>query len=372
MEIKISGVERDTVKNMQNDMQKKIPLISIGNKKIGEGEPCFIIAEAGVNHNGDLTLARKLIDVACESGADAIKFQTFKTSHLVTRDAEKADYQKKNSGSGTTQFEMLKKLELSRKDFTSLSAYAKTKGILFLSTAFDEESVDLLIRLGVPAFKIPSGEITNVPCLEKIARQKKPVILSTGMSTLEEVRDAVLCLQEHGCREIILLHCTTSYPAPPESVNLRVLDTLRMEFHLPVGYSDHTEGILVPVAAAARGACVIEKHITLDRTLTGPDHAASIEPAVLKEMIVAIRQVELALGSHEKKPDACEIRNRDVVRKSVVAREDIPRGTVLLESMLTLKRPGTGIEPRFLKSLVGKRVKTTIEKDTLITRDMIE
>jgi len=347
-------------------------IIPIGNKAVGNGKPCFIIAEAGVNHNGDLSLARKLIDVAYESGADAIKFQTFKTSHLVTCNAEKAEYQKKNDSLNPTQFGMLEKLELSDNDFKKLSTYARKKGILFLSTAFDEESVDLLIRLDVPAFKIPSGEITNFPCLEKIARQKKPVILSTGMSTLEEVREAVTCLQEHGCRDIILLHCTTSYPAPLESVNLQVMDTLRDVFHLPVGYSDHTEGILVPVAAVARGACVIEKHITLDRTLSGPDHAASIEPNELKRMIDTVRKVEQALGTADKKPESCEIGNRNVVRKSVVASEHIRKGSLLQESMLALKRPGTGIEPKYMKDLVGKRVKTAIEKDTLITQDMIE
>ena len=354
------------------NVQQKCIAISIGNKNVGNGEPCFIIAEAGVNHNGELSIAKQLIDVAYEAGADAIKFQTFKTENLVTRDAEKADYQKKNDSATTTQFEMLKKLELSEKDFKKLSSYAKKKGIIFLSTAFDEESVDLLIRLDVPAFKIPSGEITNFPCIEKIAREKKPVILSTGMSTMDEVREAVTCLQEHGCRDILLLHCTTSYPAPLKSVNLRVLDTLCDVFHLPVGYSDHTEGILVPIAAVARGACVVEKHITLDRTLTGPDHAASIEPDELKKMIVTIRMVEQALGTVDKKPESCEIRNRKVVRKSVVASENIHKGSLLLESMLTLKRPGTGIEPKYLKDLVGKRVKKSIKKDTLITRDMIE
>jgi len=346
--------------------------ITIGNRTIGDDEPCFIIAEAGVNHNGDLLLARKLIDAAYESGADAIKFQTFKTSLLVTHDARKADYQKKNDPTGTTQFGMLKNLELSNKDFRTLSSYAKKKGILFLSTAFDDESLDLLIRLGIPVYKIPSGEITNYPALEKIARRKRPVILSTGMSTLEEVRNAVTFLQVHGCTDIVLLHCTSSYPAPLESVNLRVLDTLREVFQLPVGYSDHTEGIIVPVAAVARGACVIEKHITLDRNLPGPDHAASIEPDELKQMIDAIRKVERALGTREKKPDICEIGNRDVVRKSVVAAENLRKGSILRESMLTLKRPGTGIEPKFLKDLVGKRIKMAIEKDTLITWDMIE
>jgi len=346
--------------------------ISIGNKTVGDYEPCFIIAEAGVNHNGNLSTAKKLIDVAYEAGADAVKFQIFKTENLVTRHAKKADYQKKNDSAITTQFEMLKKLELSEKDFKKLSIYAKKKGIVFLSTAFDEESVDLLIRLDVPAFKIPSGEITNFPCIEKIAGEKKPVILSTGMSTMEEVREAVACLQEHGCKEIVLLHCTSSYPTLLESVNLRVLDTLRDVFHLPAGYSDHTAGILVPIAAVARGACVVEKHITLDRTLPGPDHSASIEPDELKKMITAIRKVEKALGDPEKKLESCEISNRSLVRKSIVASRNITKGSILLKSMLAMKRPGTGIEPKYLKDLVGKIVKTAIEKDTLITRDMIE
>ena len=228
------------------------------------------------------------------------------------------------------------------------------------------------IRLDVPAFKIPSGEITNFPCIRKIAREKRPVILSTGMSTLDEVREAVRCLQQNGCRDIILLHCTTSYPAPLDSVNLRAMDTLREAFHVPVGYSDHTEGILVPVAAVARGACIIEKHITLDRTLPGPDQAASLEPRDLKEMVTAIRQVEQALGSTDKKPDSCEMSNRNVARKSIVAGEDIPKGTRLSAAMLALKRPGSGIEPRHLQDLVGKRTTRNIQKDVLISWDMVE
>jgi N-acetylneuraminate synthase len=361
-------VERDTVENIQ----KNRTMISIGNKKIGELEPCFIIAEAGVNHNGNISSARRLIDAASDAGADAVKFQTFKTENLVTPYAEKAEYQEKNDPTEMTQFEMLKKLEFSEAEFKKLSTHAKKKGIVFLSTAFDDESLDLLVRLDVPAFKIPSGEITNFPCMDKIAMQKKPVILSTGMSTMEEVKEAVTYLQEHGCRDIILLHCTTSYPAPLKSVNLRVLDTLRDVFHLPVGYSDHTEGILVPIAAVARGASVVEKHFTLDRTLPGPDHAASIEPDELKTMISVIRKVEQVLGTSDKKPESCEISNRNVVRKSVVASENIPKGSLLSESMLTLKRPGTGIEPKYLQDLVGKRVKKAINKDTLISRDMIE
>lgn len=345
--------------------------IQIGGRIIGEGEPCFIIAEAGVNHNGDLRLAKKLIDVAKKTGADAVKFQTFKASSLVTPYAKKADYQKKNDSPEETQFEMLKKLELSEQDFQKLAAYAKKKKIIFLSTAFDDKSLELLFRLDVPAFKIPSGEITNFPGLERIALQKKPVIISTGMATMEEIKAAVRAFTTHGCTDIILLHCTTSYPAPPDSVNLRVIDTLREVFRLPVGYSDHTEGFLVSAAAVAKGACVIEKHITIDRTLPGPDHAASIEPGDLKTMIDIIRQVERMLGSSEKKPEPCEINNRVIVRKSVIASEKILKGTILQESMLVLKRPGTGIEPKYLKDLIGKRVKQTIAKDTILTWEMI-
>jgi len=347
-------------------------MITISDKKIGNCEPCFIIAEAGVNHNGDLQCAKKLIDAAYEADADAVKFQTFKTENLVTRHAKKADYQKKNDSATQTQYQMLKKLEFSEADFKKLSSHAKKRGLVFLSTAFDNASLDLLIRLQVTAFKIPSGEITNFPLMEKIAQQKKPVILSTGMSTMEEVREAVTCLKEQGCSDIILLHCTTSYPAPRESVNLRVLDTLRDEFHLPVGYSDHTAGILVPLAAVARGACVIEKHFTLDRTLPGPDHAASLEPDEFKRMVRTIREIESAIGDGEKKMQECEAGIRDIVRKSIVAAKKISVGSKITEEMLAIKRPGTGIEPKYLKKLIGKSAVWGINKDTVITWDMIE
>lgn len=349
-----------------------ISKISIGNRNIGEGLPCFIIAEAGVNHNGDLDCAKRLIDAAHEAGADAVKFQTFKAENLVTRSAKKADYQTKNDSVTTTQFQMLKNLEFSEEDFKKLSLHAKKRGIVFLSTAFDNASLDLLIRLNVTAFKIPSGEITNFPLMGKIAREKKPVILSTGMSTLKEVKEAVTYLKEQGCRDILLLHCTTSYPAPLESVNLRVMDTFRDEFHVPVGYSDHTAGILVPIAAVARGACVIEKHFTLDRTLPGPDHAASLEPDEFKRMVGAIREIVSALGDGEKKMQLCEASIRDVVRKSIVAAKKITSGSIITEDLLAIKRPGTGIEPKHLKNLVGKSVVCEINKDTIITWDMIQ
>jgi len=347
-------------------------MISIGNRKIGAGEPCFIIAEAGVNHNGDPECARKLIDAAVEAQADAIKFQTFIAEILVTPSAQKAEYQKIGSSASTTQFQMLKSLELSEPVFKKLAAYAKKKGILFLSTAFDEESLELLFRLHVPVFKIPSGEITNFPFLAKIAEQKKPVILSTGMSTMAEVKDAVSCLREHGCKEIVILHCTTSYPAPPESVNLRAMNTLREEFRLPVGYSDHTAGISITIAAVAMGACVIEKHFTLDRTLPGPDHAASLEPEEFRQMVRAVRDVESAAGNGKKDIQACEVSIRAVVRKSIVAAKNIAPGALISEDMLTIKRPGSGIEPGHIQEIIGKTAPHGILKDTVITWDMIE
>lgn len=347
-------------------------VVRIGTRKIGGKNPCFIIAEAGVNHNGDPDLAKKLIDEAHRAGADAVKFQTFVAEKLVTRGAGKAEYQKKNDSTTKTQYQMLKNLELSEDDFIELAAHAKKKRIVFLSSAFDEESLDLLIRLDVRAFKIPSGEITNFPLMEKLAGQEKPVILSTGMSGLDEVSDAVSFLKDQGCSDLILLHCTTSYPAPLESVNLQVMDTLRDHFHLPVGYSDHTQGILVPVIAVARGARVIEKHFTLDRSLPGPDHPASLEPDEFTRMVRAIRDTESAIGSGKKTIQTCEIAIRDAVRKSIVAATRIPRGSVITGDMLTIKRPGNGIEPKFFRDIAGKTAVCAIKKDAVITWDMIQ
>jgi len=346
--------------------------ISINSRKIGEGEPVFVIAEAGVNHNGKLSLARRLIDAASDARADAVKFQTFKTENLVTISAKKAEYQKQSDSTSITQFQMLKNFELQETEFKKLSIYAKKKGLIFLSTAFDEDSVELLAKLKVPAFKIPSGEITNFPYLKKIAMQKKPVILSTGMSTIEEIREAVSLLKDQGCNEIVLLHCTTSYPASMESVNLRVLNTLRNIFCLPIGYSDHTEGIVIPIAAVALGACVVEKHLTLDRTLLGPDHKASVEPDEFKKMVRAIRDVESAMGDGEKKLEPCEECNRDIVRKSIVAAKNISKGSKIIKNMLAIKRPGTGIEPKYFEKIVGKKALFPIKKDTIINWDMIE
>ncbi len=346
--------------------------IKIGEKVIGSQDPCFIISEAGVNHNGDIALAKKLIDAAVEAGADAVKFQTFKAEKIVTPTAEKAEYQKTATGTAESQYEMIKKLELSDDDFWELSEYANKSGIIFLSTPFDEESVDLLDHIRVPAFKIPSGEITNFPLLKKIARKSKPIILSTGMGTLGEVEETLNYLKKHGAEEIVLLHCTTSYPAPVKSVNLRAMETLRCAFQVPVGYSDHTEGITIPIAAAAMGACVIEKHFTLDRTLPGPDHKASLEPQELAAMVKAVRDVELARGTGIKGPTEEEEAIKTVARRSIIAKRDIRAGDVLTENDLGVKRPGTGIEPRYFDSVVRAKARVPIQKDQVIQWDMIE
>ena len=341
--------------------------IEIGDKMVGESEPCFIIAEAGVNHNGDINLAKKLIDVAREAGADAVKFQTFNAENVVTKSAEKARYQKETTDAAESQFEMIKKLELTKKDFDELFAYAQKKEIIFLSSPFDKGSVDLLDELGVPAFKIPSGEITNFPLLRHIARKRKPAVLSTGMSTLGEIEEALEVIRKERVEDIILLHCVSCYPAKAEDMNLKAMETLRCTFKLPVGLSDHTLGITIPIAAVALGACVIEKHFTLDKNLPGPDHKASLEPDELKQMIKAIRDVEMALGDGMKRPTAEEEGNKRVVRRSIVARVNIPQGAIITEEMLAVKRPGTGLEPKYLGEIIGRVTEIAIKKDKAIT-----
>jgi len=340
--------------------------IRISNRAVGDGEPCFIIAEAGVNHNGDINLAKKLIDAAKDAGADAVKFQTFIAEEVVTTDAEKAAYQKQATGSRESQLEMVKKLELSADDFASLCRYAREKGITFLSTAFDNESADLLERLELPVFKIPSGEINNFPFIKYIAVKGRPIILSTGMSTLKEVEEAIGVIRNEGIEEIILLHCVSCYPARIEDINLRAMETLKRAFGFPVGLSDHSEGIIVSLAAVALGACVIEKHFTLDKTLSGPDHRASIEPEELGEMVGAIRSIEKAMGDGVKKPAEAEEEVKKVVRRSVVAAADIPEGTGITREMLAVRRPGTGIEPGKLDMIIGKRAKKHIRSGELI------
>ena len=329
-----------------------------------------IIAEAGVNHNGSIAMAKKLIDAAANAGADMVKFQTFKAETLLTEKAEKADYQKNFTEKGESQFEMIKKLELDRAAHESLIDYCNQKNIQFLSTAFDHDSIDLLAELNIPFYKIPSGEITNLPYLRHVGRMDKPVVMSTGMATFEEVRAAMEVLLDAGVEKenLTILHCNTEYPTPMQDVNLRAMLTIRNELDVAVGYSDHTLGIEIPVAAVAMGATVIEKHFTLDRTLTGPDHAASLEPNELEAMVVAIRNIEKAMGEGVKKPSPSETKNIAVIRKSIVAKKDIKKGEVFSDSNLDIKRPGTGLTPMIWDELIGSRATKDFHMDELITR----
>ena len=326
----------------------------------------FIIAEAGVNHNGSFELAKQLVDKAVWAGADCIKFQTFNSKNLVSKNAQKAEYQKKTTDSSESQLDMLKKLELSKEQFTELRNYCNQKGIMFLSTPFDLESIDFLASIGVKTWKIPSGEITNYPFLRAIGQRKESVIMSSGMCTLEEVRDAVNVLKEFGTTDITLLHCTTEYPAPYDSVNLKAMLTLQKEFGYKVGYSDHTNGIEIPVAAVALGATVIEKHFTLDKNMEGPDHKASLEPEELRQMILSIRNVEAAIGDGVKQPSQAEKKNIAIARKSIVAACDIKKGEVFTESNLTAKRPGNGISPMKWNNVLGKKAVRDFDTDEII------
>ncbi len=326
----------------------------------------FIIAEAGVNHNGNLSLAKKLVDVAKDAGADCIKFQTFKSENIVSKKAEKAEYQKKNTNSEGSQLEMLRKLELPYEDFIELNNYCKMKNIIFLSTAFDLDSIDFLKSLDMIAWKIPSGDITNLPYLIKIARLHKPVILSTGMCEMKEIYTAVDILKRHGAADITLLHCTTQYPTPYKDVNLKAMLTMKEQFGLPVGYSDHTSGIEVPIAATALGATVIEKHFTLDRSMEGPDHLASLEPLELTNMITSIRNIEIALGNGRKQPAASEVKNIAIARKSIVAKKAIMEGDSFTEDNITVKRPGNGISPMQWYEVLGQIAIRNFDEDELI------
>ena len=328
----------------------------------------FIIAEAGVNHNGSIALAKRMIDAAAESGADAVKFQTFKTENLVSVRAEKAEYQKRSTDAGESQFEMIKKLELDLSAHHELMAHAGAAGITFLSTPFDHDSIEMLDRLGLDTFKIPSGEITNLPYLRHIGRLGKRVILSTGMSDIEEVCAALEILTSSGTAKenVTVLHANTEYPTPIEDVNLRAMLTMRDTLGVAVGYSDHTLGIEVDIAAAALGATVIEKHFTLDRNMEGPDHGASLEPVELKAMVEAVRNIEKALGSFEKRPSPSEYKNMAVARKSIVAATKIRSGELFTEANLAVKRPGTGISPMQWDAVLGQRAAKDYDKDELI------
>lgn len=326
----------------------------------------YIIAEAGVNHNGSLEMAKKMIDSAKDCGADCIKFQTFISNNLVSKDARKAHYQQQKTKENETQLDMLKKLELSFDDFVELRNYCKSKNIEFLSTGFDPDSIDFLNSINMNKWKVPSGDITNLPYLIKIAKLDKPVILSTGMSTLEEVRAAVNVIRKYNSQQMTLLHCTTEYPTPFEDVNLLAMCTMKEEFHLPVGYSDHTRGFEIPIAAVALGATVIEKHFTLDRGLEGPDHMASLEPRELKAMVASIRNIEKALGNGEKIPVSSEKKNMQAARKSIVASRTIKKGDSLTAENLTVKRPGNGISPMKWFEVIGKKAIRDFEEDELI------
>lgn len=347
-------------------------MIKIGNKKISECDPCFIIAEIGVNHNGNIKQAKKLIDNASRAGADAVKFQLFKAEKIITKNAEKAKYQKETTNSGESQYEMLKKLELNNEAFISLSQYANNKNIVFLSSAFDYESIDFLDKLNVPAYKIPSGEITNLPLIKYIANKKKPIILSTGMSTMDEIEKSLKVIRNQKLNDIVLMHCVSNYPTAIKDVNLRAIKTLKEKFKVPVGFSDHTLGITISFAAVASGACIIEKHITLNKKLPGPDHKASIEPKELKKMVKGIREIEMAMGNGEKIPNFEEEKIKKLVRKSIVSSKQIPKGTLINESMISIKRPGTGISPEYFEKIIGKRTLVDIEEDELITWEKIE
>lgn len=346
--------------------------IKINNKFIGKNSQVFIIAEAGVNHNGKIGLAKKLIDVAVKCGADAVKFQTFTAELLVTRTAEQAAYQSKNIGKTETQYKMLKRLELSEQDHYVLRDYCKEKNIIFLSTPFSEKDVDFLEIVGVPAYKISSGDLTALPLLRHVAKKRKPMIISSGMSTLEEIRAAIKTIKKEGSRDLVILHCTSNYPADPANLNLRAIKTIKEEFGALVGYSDHSEGNLASLLAVALGACVIEKHFTFDKAMAGPDHKASLNPAELENFVKSIRQAEVMLGSSEKKCSLEEENSKISGRKSIVAASDIPAGAAITKDDLIMKRPGSGISPAEIKEVIGKSAKMNILKDTIITWEMIK
>lgn len=342
--------------------------VEFGGRKVGPGHPCFVIAEAGVNHNGDLQTARDLVRIAARAGADAIKFQTFSADRLVTASAPKAGYQADRTGAGESQHDMLERLELSGADHRELMAESAKEGILFLSSAFDETSADLLEELGVVAYKVPSGEITNLPYLAHLAKKGRPLIVSTGMSTMEEIERALKAI---GRVPVVLLQCTSLYPSPPEAANLRAMDSMRAAFEVPVGYSDHTDGIWISLAAVALGADVIEKHLTTDRDLPGPDHAASLDPAGFRSLVEGVREVEAARGDGIKRPLPEEAATAAAARKSIVAATDIPAGAAIGREMLTVMRPGTGLSPDQLDWVVGRKARSAIRSGSVITKEMV-
>jgi len=343
----------------------------IGRYSIGQGHPCFIIAEAGVNHNGSVELAKRMVDAAKSAGADAIKFQTFIPEEMTSELAEKADYQNKNDPRHKTQLEMLRSLAFSPEQFKELKVYCDNVGVLFLSTPFEVKSVDILENLGVLAYKIPSGEITNIQLLEYIAKKGKPIILSTGMSSIKEIKFALETIYAAGNKQVAVLQCTTSYPASPETLNLRAMQSIAKKFKVSVGLSDHSEGIVAPIAAVALGACVIEKHFTLDRTMEGPDHKASLEPKELKAMVDAIRKTELMLGTGIKKPHESEFAILKHARKSIFASVEIKSGEKISKDNVIIKRPLIGIPAESLGKALGKKAKRNISaKESIKWKDL--
>lgn len=348
------------------------PLLKIAGRSIGSGQPCFIIAEVGVNHNGDVALGHQLVEAAARAGADAVKFQTFNADRLATVFAPKAHYQRQMTDAAESQHAMLSRLELSKEAHQELWLHCRDRNILFLSTPFDEESADFLDNLGVAAFKLPSGEITNTAFLAHVARKHKLMIVSTGMSSLGEVEAAVSAIWATGNKALVLLHCVSNYPADPAEANLRAMHTLATAFGVPVGFSDHTPGSEVALAAAALGACIIEKHLTLDCNLPGPDHKASLEPDRFADVVRTIRVVESALGTGRKGPAVSEANTAAVARKSLVAARDMEAGTLLTAELVALKRPGTGLPPALLPHVLGRRSRIGLKAGDLLSFDVLQ
>jgi N-acetylneuraminate synthase/N,N'-diacetyllegionaminate synthase len=347
-------------------------MVNIGAYRIGGGSPCFVIAEAGVNHNGDLELALRLVAAAARAGVDAIKFQSFRAEGVAAAEAPKAGYQVETTGDTGSQLEMLRALELDRGAHVLVKQAAEEQGLVFLSTPFDHESAELLDGLGIAAFKIASPDVTNVPLLQDVGSRRRPVLLSTGTADLAEVEEAVAVLREAGADEIVVLHCVTAYPAAAQDANLRAMTTIAERLDVPVGYSDHTEGDEVALAAVALGACVLEKHLTLDRELPGPDHRSSLEPDELARLVRRLRRVEAALGDGVKRPAAGERANVAVVRRSLAAADDLPAGVVLTRGMLKALRPGTGIAPNRIDEVVGRRLRREVGLNQLLDPDDLE
>jgi N-acetylneuraminate synthase/N,N'-diacetyllegionaminate synthase len=345
--------------------------LEIGGRRIGNDQDVFVIAEAGVNHNGDPALALELVDAAADSGADAVKFQTFDPSELATDSAPLAEYQR-GDAAPAGQAEMLAPLRLDDEAFKAIAARCKARGITFLSTPFDERSADLLEQLEVQAFKVGSGELTNLPFLRNLARRGRPLLVSTGMATLAEVADAVVAIREAGEPSIVLLHCVSSYPAPPEDANLRAMDTLRETFDVAVGFSDHSLGADLSLAAVARGASILERHLTTDRRLPGPDHAASLEPDEFRDLVGRLRMLERALGDGVKRPQPSEMEIRDVARRSIVAVRSMQAGERIDASAVAVKRPGVGLPPSRLDSVIGTRLARAIGADEPLTEAHLE